>query len=197
MTAGPVRLLDYKDEIEKMYFGQGLSYQEIANHYGKSREAIRQFLNRQFPERISGKEFRAKLNNQRQAHVRQLVKERRSEVKGECIICGGPVFDNYGGPHAKARTCSSEHAQLWVKARYILDPSSKKRQRVSTAKSVLKHPERYSESSVRWANRVLKEGMPPKRKYRINTSEASAAYEEVMRIRAEVMKTRQEMGEAQ
>lgn len=183
MTAGPVRLLDHKDEIEKMYFGQGLSYQEIANHYGKSREAVRQFLNRYFPERISGKEFRSKLNKQRRDHVRQLVEERKAEVKGECVICGGPVFSNYGGAHAKARTCSSEHAQLWVKARYILDPSSRKRQRVSTAKSILKNPKKYSDASIRWANRVLKEGMPPKRSYRINSSEASEAYEKILKIR--------------
>lgn len=195
MTAGPVRLIDHKDEIEKMYFGQGFSYQEIANHYGKSREAIRQFLNRHFPERISGKEFRAKLNNQRQTHFRQLMQETRTKVRGQCVICGGNVTTNRGGPHAKARTCSPQHAQLWVKARYILDPNSKKRQRNSTAKSILKHPERYSDSSVRWANRVLNDGMPPKRKYRINSSEASAAYEEVLRIRAKIIKDRQETSE--
>lgn len=186
MTAGPVRLLDFKDEIENMYFGQGLSYQEIANHYGKSREAIRQFLNRHFPERVSGKEFRSKLNQQRRNHVRQLVAERKAEVKGKCVICYGPVYSNYGGPQAKARTCSPEHAQLWVKARYILDPSSKKRQRISTARSILKNKDKYSEASVRWATRVIKDGMPPKRSYRINSSEASAAYEEILKIRAKV-----------
>lgn len=196
MTAGPVRLLDYKDEIERMYFGQGFSYQEIANHYGKSREAIRQFLNRHFPERMSGKEFRAKLNNQRRTHINQLIQESRNKVTGQCIICGGNVTTNRGGPNAKARTCGPEHAQLWVKARYILDPNSKKRQRISTAKSVLKHPDRYSDSSVRWANRVLNEGMPPKRKYRINSSEASAAYNEVMKIREEITKIK-EIGEVE
>lgn len=183
MTGGPVRLLDYKDEIERLYFGQGLSYQEIANQYGKSREAIRQFLNRHFPERVSGKEFRSKLNTQRRSHVQQLINERKAEVKGQCVICGGPVTSNYGGPRAKARTCSPEHAELWVKARYILDPNSKKRQRISTAKSILKNEERYSESATRWAKRVLKDGMPPKRSYRINNSEASAAYEKVLEIR--------------
>lgn len=186
MTVGPVRLLDYKDEIERLYFGQGLSYQEIANQYGKSREAIRQFLNRHFPERVSGKEFRSKLNNQRRSHVQQLLSERRAEVKGYCVICGGPVTSNYGGPRAKARTCSPEHAQLWVKARYILDPNSKQRQRISTAKSILKHEERYSESSVRWAKRVLSDGMPAKRSYNISGSEASAAYQQVLKIRQEM-----------
>lgn len=183
MTVGPVRLLDYKDEIERLYFGQGLSYQEIANQYGKSREAIRQFLNRHFPERISGKEFRSKLNVQRRSHVQQLISERKAEVKGHCIICGGPVTSNYGGPRAKVRTCSPEHAELWVKARYILDANSKKRQRISTAKSILKNEERYSESAIRWAKRVLDDGMPPKRSYRINNSEASTAYEKVLEIR--------------
>lgn len=192
MTARSVRLLDHKDEIEKMYFGQGLSYQEIANHYGKSREAVRQFLNRYFPERISGKEFRSKLNQQRRNHVRKLIEERKAEPTGKCVICFGPVFLNYGGPHAKARTCSPEHAQLWVTARYILDPSSRKRQRISTAKSILKNKDRYAEASVRWANRVLKEGMPPKRSYRINNSKASAAYDEILKIRAKIKKTQEE-----
>lgn len=184
MTAEPIRLIEHKDEIENLYFAQGLSYQEIATQYGKSREAIRQFLNRYFPDRISGKEFRNKLNNQRKSHVQQLRAERRNEIKGYCVVCNNPVTSNYGGPRAKVRTCSKEHADLWVKARYILDKDSRDRQRISTAKSILKHEDRYSDSAVRWAGRVLNDGMPAKRSYRINTSQASVAYNEIMKIRA-------------
>lgn len=177
-----VKLADHIDEISKMYFEEGQSYADIAQRYSKTREAVRQFLNRNFPGRESGKDFRAKLNQQRREAEEQHAELTRKPV-GNCIICGEPVYTNYGGPRAKVRTCSPEHAKLWVTARYNLDPDFRKRQRASTARSILRHPEKYRPSSIRWAKRVLDEELPPRRSYRLRDSQSSEAFEEVMEIR--------------
>ena len=177
-----VRLADHIDEINKMYFEEGRSYADIAERYGKTREAVRQFLNKNFPGRESGKEFRSKINKKRRDKVEEAKKLSRKPV-GRCVICNEEVFTNYGGPRAKVRTCSPEHAKLWVTARYNLDSDFRKRQRASTARSILRHPDKYRESSIRWAKRVLNEDMPPRRSYRLRDSQSSEAFEEVMKIR--------------
>lgn len=177
-----VRLADHIDEISTMYFKEGRSYGEIAEKYGKTREAVRQFLNRNFPDRESGKEFRSKINEKRRVLAEQEAEEKRKPV-GNCVICGKEVFTNYGGPRAKVRTCSPEHAKLWVTARYNLDSDFRKRQRASTARSILRHPEKYRPSSIKWAKRVLDDEMPPRRSYRLRDSQSSEAFEQVMKIR--------------
>lgn len=180
-----VRLADHIEDISKMYFNEGHSYADIAQKYGKTREAVRQFLNRNFPERESGKEFRSKINEQRRIVAERKAEEARKPV-GNCVICGEEVFTNYGGPRAKVRTCSPEHAKLWVTARYNLDPEFRKRQRASTARSILRNKEKYRPSSIKWAKKVLEEEMPPRRSYRLRDSQSSEAFEQVMKIRKKV-----------
>lgn len=180
-----VRLIDHIKEISKLYFEEGQSYAEIAQRYGKTREAVRQFLNKNFPDRESGKEFRSKINEERREVAEQEAERNRKPV-GNCVICGIAVFTNYGGPKAKVRTCSSEHAKLWVTARYNLDADFRKRQRISTARSILRHSERYSPASIRWAKKVLEDKMPPRRSYRLRDSQSSEAFEQVMKIRKKV-----------
>lgn len=177
-----VRLINHIDDISKMYFQDGRSYAEIAQKYGKTREAVRQFLNKNFPGREPGKEFRSKINQERR-RVAEREAERNRRPVGNCVICNKPVFTNYGGPKAKVRTCSPEHAKLWVAARYNLDSDFRRRQRASTARSILKHPEKYKASSVKWAKKVLEDELPPRRSYRLRDSQSSEAFEQVMMIR--------------
>lgn len=181
----PVRLADHKDQIKKMYFDEGKSYAEIAEQYGKTREAVRQFLNKTFPDRESGKEFRSKINQKRRVTAEKNAEINRKPV-GKCVICGKAVFTNYGGPRARVRTCGPEHAKLWVTARYNLDPDFRKRQRASTARSILRNKEKYRPSSIKWAKKVLEEEMPPRRAYRLRDSQSSEAFEQVMEIRKKV-----------
>lgn len=180
-----VRLADHIDDISEMYFQQGQSYADIAEKYGKTREAVRQFLNKNFPDRESGKEFRNKINKKRRTIAEEKAERNRKPV-GKCVICGTEVFTNYGGPRAKVRTCSPEHAKLWVTARYNLDSDFRKRQRASTARSILKNKEKYRPSSIKWAKKVLEEAMPPRRSYRLRDSQSSEAFEQVMKIRKKV-----------
>lgn len=177
-----VRLADHIGQISKMYFEEGRSYADIAKKYGKTREAVRQFLNKNFPDRESGKEFRTKINEQRRAVAEETAEINRKPV-GNCVICGKEVFTNYGGPRAKVRTCSPEHAKLWVTARYNLDPDFRKRQRASTARSILRNKDKYRPSSIKWAKKVLEDEMPPRRAYRLRDSQSSEAFEQVMEIR--------------
>lgn len=181
MTA---RLADHRDEIERLYFEHGESYQEIADRFGKSREAVRQFLNRYFPGRTPGRTFRQGINEQERLDRETAEEEARRAEAEPCVICGDPVVRGIGG-RGKHKTCSPEHSRLWASARFLLDPSLREKQRISIAQSTLRYADDRPASAVKWARKVVNGEPINTRTYTIIGSKAQAAYEEVMRIRKE------------
>lgn len=171
-------LAEHEGDIARMYFGEGESYQEIADRYGVSKEAVRQFLNRHFPNRVGGRLFRQQLARAE----KELAKEANDGVS--CAVCFGPVTRRTGG-RGENRTCSTTHSELWAKARFLLDPVLRERQRLSIARSIIRYPDQHPDSQVRWATKLI-EGKPINSKaYSRRDSEAQRAYDEVMRIRKE------------
>lgn len=175
-------LADHKDDIAELYFGQGQSYQEIADRYGRSREAVRQFLNRHFPHKVRGREFRRQLVNEERIRVEAEDLEQRKVDAPLCAVCWEPVTRRTGG-RGTNRTCKSEHAALWAKARFLLDDDLRKRQRVSMANSILKNRQSHSSSAVAWAQKVVSGLDTETRTYERKDSGARQAYDEVMKIR--------------
>src|SRR3954469_3788629 len=92
------QLRDHKDAIEKMYFRDGASYQEIADTYGKSREAVRQFLNREFDRAPrAGVAFRHEIQKEAKEQAREELQAALREAAPLCVICGDPVLRKTGG----------------------------------------------------------------------------------------------------
>jgi len=179
-----VSLLDHEDDIAKMYFVEGHSYQEIADVHGTSREAVRQFLNRRFPDRVDGRTFRKEFRSAERERMEAEELESRNVEAPSCVVCYKPVTRKTGGRGAN-RTHSSECSKLWAKARFLLDDNLRRRQRLSMAKSILKYRDNHPPSAISWANKVVSGGLINARTYVRKDSETRRAYDEVMRIRAE------------
>lgn len=178
------RLADHKDEIHDLYFEQGKPMQEIGDKYGKSREAVRQFLNRHYPDRETGREFRSRLRAEERERTATEVEEAKVKDAPPCVICGEPVTRPTGGRGSR-RTCSTEHSNLWAKARFLLDPELRERQRQSIARSILKFRQHKKQNEIEWALKVVNGEPINTRTYVMPGSQARKAFDEVMRIRAE------------
>lgn len=183
-------LSDHIEAIGKMYFEQGLNYRAIGEHFGKSGEAVRQVLDRHFPDRVGGRAFRKQLlEAEKAAAAEQELEERRADAP-PCVVCYGPVLGRRAGAKGKNRTCSPEHAQLWSRARFLLDPGMRAKQRKSMARSTLKYPENHKATSLAWAEKVLADKPVAARNGEyIRRSASREAYDEVKRIRAKSCKT--------
>lgn len=190
-------LSDHLDVIEKMYFEQGLNYRKIGEHFGKSGEAVRQVLASNFPDRVRGRAFRkevlqaekAAAEVEKAAIEEQELEERRAKAP-RCVVCYGPVLGRRAGAKGTNQTCSPEHAQLWSRGRFLLDPVMRAKQRKSMARSTLKYPENHKASSVAWAEKVLaNKPVAARHGDYIRDSASREAYEEVMRIRGKACKT--------
>lgn len=176
-------LKTYKKDIHQAYFVEGQSYQQIADRYGKSREAVRQFLNNHFPEEpVKGREFRQQRRQEDREKREAALEEAREKIAPVCVVCYSPVLRKTGG-RGPNRTCSPYHSELWSKARFLLDPDLRERQRQSMARSILRYPNLHKPSSVDWAHRVIG-GQPVNSGNRTHQdSQARQAYEEVLQIR--------------
>jgi len=176
-------LSEHIREIQDLYFVQGWTYERIGIKYHKSREAVRKFLDRNFPERKSGVEYRRALEATKK--VRQEAEDflERTFSAPPCVICYKPVIRRTGGAKPN-RTCSPVHADLWKKARYWLDDGLRQRQRISMANCIISHSDKKSESTIAWAYRVIDmKGKLGPAKSRDN-SQAYKSYQKVLKIRA-------------
>lgn len=180
---GPAVLSDYKDEIEQLYFVERLTYEEIADRYGKSREAVRQFLNRHFPDRVPGREFR-RVIAQEEREAKDVESEPDPTDRPKCVICGDPISSGTGGRGGR-KTCSTRHSELWSRARFLLDPVLRERQRQSMARSILRHKKSRQQTSIDWAKKIINGEPINTRTYVMPDSKAQRAYDEVMKIREE------------
>src|SRR3954468_4064181 len=176
-------LAGHELEIKEMYFNEGKPMQEIGDHFGVSREAVRQYLNRHFPGEVGGREFRKQIMAaEREANDAEDLEQRMAEAL-PCVVCYEPVTRRTGG-RGDNRTCQPAHSKLWSSARFLLDPELRKRQRLSIANSILRHKHAHEPSAITWAKKV-RDGKPiDSRTYVRSNSGAREAYEEVMRIRS-------------
>lgn len=176
-------LPDYHDEIERLYFVDGKTYQEIGDRFERSREAVRQYLNRNFPDREKGTDFRHKIKVESRAKKEDKARRERQINSLPCVICGEPVLRNTGGKGIR-RTCSPEHSVLWSRARFLLDDELRERQRLSMARSILKYREDHLPGAISWSLKIIN-GEPVNSKPQTRKdSKARLAYEEVVQIRA-------------
>jgi hypothetical protein len=175
------RLWSHKDEIEQSYFVDHESYQQIANRYGKSREAIRQFLNHHFPDRPKGWELRRSFKEEERKLQKAEEDLRREKEAPPCVICYEPVLRKAGG-HRDNRTCNSHHSKLWTKARYLLDEGQRNRHRESLARGYIRYSNDHTLKEIEWANDILNGKQVNPRPHR--DSQGYRAYKEVLRIRA-------------
>jgi len=178
-----VKLEEVRDEITDLYFMQGWSYRAIGKKFGKSGEAIRQFLNREYPGRPSGKKFRKEVvAAQNKAREEERIKQLDSGQK--CAVCPNIVYKHITEKmKEKHLTCSTECSRIWSSARYRLDPEIKERHRLSQAKSILKYPENHKDSEIKWAKKLLNGEQIADRKPRYrNDSKSSQFYERALEI---------------
>lgn len=135
-----------------------LTYQEIGDLYGVTREWVRQI----------GKESGADQQHQaikksRKAHL-VLQKAQTGYVTEEeawqiieemplCPVCKGPVLVS----GMRSLTCSANCARAWVKLRFILSDAERQMHRLSLAKTILSHPN-PKPSKLEWANKLVNEG---------------------------------------
>lgn len=192
-----VSLAEHIAEISRMYYVEKMSYQEIGDQYGRSREAVRQLLDRSYPDRLSGREFRKELliQQKKDRDMEELIRRLKEAVP--CVICGCWVLRKTGfrGQKEKTnRTCSPACSKLWVDARYKLDPLSHDRQRQSNARAVLRNPDGRSNSELDWAKRVLsKNPPPPNRTYTQEGSRAAEAMEQIRKLRSKTLEPEPEV----
>lgn len=177
----------HEEDLIRLYYVEGKSYQAIGKIYGKSREAIRLALNEARPNRFAGSEFREFWDTVRREQDAAIKKAEFERIAPRCVICGDKVLRKTGG-QGRNRTCSPEHSALWTRARFLLDPVLKQRQRISMAHSVLRNREKHATGAVTWAENILAGKLPVNQESPESTqsnSLAQQAYREVMRIRAE------------
>lgn len=170
-------------EIETLLSTTSLSYQEIGDRYGITREMVR----------LVGKragileERKERLRRRREAHW---AWERNARVLSEaeawalmetwvpCVICGGPSDPSRGGGHSEsARTCSMLHATAWREFRYVLDPEYNARHRLQYARTVLRNPQKYKPSAVALSRKILDGTAPPPNRRWITPAKRARAAE--------------------
>jgi len=177
-------LSDAKDEVVRLYFDEGWSYQAIADLYGRSREAVRILLNRYNPDREPGVVFRQRLRDEEKKSKKVVQDQVNLREAPPCVVCFNPVTKKaaIASPH-KHWTCCHEHAVLWSRARFILDDELWEQQIASTARSILRYPEEHDEGEVAWADRITSGEISPQRRFTRKGSKSQQAFEEVMGIR--------------
>lgn len=146
------------------------SMETIGQHYGVSRERIRQIISQIEPE---AQEIRAALAREKEllsleaefaaACQVALAEDRR------CVVCDSWVLRS-GNAYL---TCSTECAEAWVLIRDVYEVDGG-RHRERCAKAILNNPKLYKESLVEWAQAV-KDGSAPTRRFVVEGSKRSEA----------------------
>lgn len=182
--------------VVALYVNAELTMEEIGRRYGVTRERIRQVLAEQGV--VGRKEHERRRRQIRRAQRAALVKktleqcltqmQRAIDENRRCVVCNAWVIREassgysstpHGGGVARTiglKTCSPECSEWWRKGgRYLYDDVYEQH-RVTQAKSILRRPERYKDSQVEWAKRMLSDNAPPpNRRYVIPGSWLSGA----------------------
>lgn len=140
---------DYPSIVERRLAGETL--QAIADTYGVSRERIRQVVKQvdaSVPEALRSTAEVRRERSEEQELSNKLTRRMEAALKHDrkCQVCGAWVLrGNYVN-------CSPEHTEAWSYLRVVDNPLEHRRY---MAKTYLDKPERYSESNLDWARRVM------------------------------------------
>ena len=180
----------------------GQTYQQVADDYGVTREAIRQVVAK--TDRGASKAGRKARKTAREQAQRQAAEQRIAERarhglllagSAQCRVCLGPIPPERLGMFTDraVKTCSKAHHDLWVLTRLHLDPAAYTRHRRSQAQGYLDHPERYPASMLAWARRVLDDPKVAAPRW-ASSPRVQAGLDEVERLREQTRRSqRREM----
>lgn len=141
----------------------GATLQEIADDYAVTRERIRQIVKEYdptIPAQVKSERKRThslRLRADLDAQLREQMQE-ALDFDLKCVVCGAWVLRLNRGKTGMNVTCSPEHAEAWPILR-TFDETDEHRRHV--ARTILRNPEKHSESKVRWAQRMLSDNPPP------------------------------------
>lgn len=162
---------------------EGQTLQEIGDHFGITRERVRQILAarpqvqamwRRRREARKAAERDARRQEQAQVQERRLEAYRKANKR--CLVCLGLVM-------READTCSQECADLWVAARYRLDADKQEQRRLASIRYILSHQDTSSPTQIRWAKRA-KRGLVQRREFHWADSHATEAMKRIEALRA-------------
>ena len=147
-----------------------LSYQQIGEQFGISRERVHQL----------GERFGAIRDHKEQRRLARLNIGRVTEdeawailaTAAVCSICDGPIDPKRG---VLVKTCSKSCAEARRRWGYQLDPERRARVRRGNARSVLRHPDQARPGQLEWARRVLAGAAGNRRFVTPRTAQAIAA----------------------
>lgn len=142
-----------QDRIKQMMqmYEDGATLRQVAKEFGISHERVRQLFDNRDPEFTAQVAAKRKQEKIKQRAIREQEKENeRNRPKGTCRICGDPIYR----PRAKY-TCSPEHQKIWNKIKLHIDPSIRQDHIVAEAKVIKASEEKYTNSQIKWANKVL------------------------------------------
>lgn len=150
------------------YVTTHVTYQEIADRYGLTRERVRQLIKLTDPDAHT--KHRALLDaaiaeREDTKRTKKLLAQMQHALDNDlhCAVCGAWVICRSGGNRENAGflTCSPEHAVVWPILKTAVNTEEHRRQ---MARSILNHPETTGKSPSKkpWAEAILGNSPPPK-----------------------------------
>jgi hypothetical protein len=163
----------------------GCTLEEIGNHFGLTRERVRQLLAEQGVHSSHVERAKKEAVDRRAAQQYNQVMalmQNALDNNRKCVVCDSWVIRRPAGqrsPRTMNITCSTECGKLWAAARHRLSAEGWKRHRMFVARSILNNPQGKSPSRIAWAIRLLANpDMPANRYMRKPGSKVSQMLEE-------------------
>ena len=134
-------------EIERLYYGGEHTLQAIGDHYGVTRERIRQIL-----PKGAGTVVEKIRHDQRRTQKFLAACQRALNENRVCQICGGWILRGY------AKTCSGECSKAYLVLRHFDEHETHRHEQ---ARTYLAKPEKYKGPQVEWAKKMVGPNPPP------------------------------------
>jgi hypothetical protein len=157
-------------EIAHRYVTTNVTLQMLGDEYGLTRERIRQIIALVYPNAASRKRQLQAARDKQRRNQEELEKVRQArEDNQRCVICGDLMLTR-----RQWRTCSPECSEAYMTIRYLPEISGN-RHAVHVATSIIRHSEKYKNTQIAWAKRVLTADgdVAPNRRYLVPGSKSA------------------------
>lgn len=145
-------------KIARRYIESDLTYQDIGDEYGVSRERIRQIIAEVAPNAFDQKRQHAEAEAKAKEAAEFIEACLDAMLYGRiCAVCGSWVLRK----RAEV-TCSEECSDAWAVLRTLPEIDGGEH-RKAVARAILRHPDQYDDDQIEHAIQVL-EGKPPVRR---------------------------------